>query len=120
MAEKRIVIDRERIRKASRARTLIVCAVIAGLMLVCGLFLLNRDDSQQVDLSTVLDQVRSGKVWTAKLVDAERRIEITTVDKKHFHSYWSEYGNQGVDLVDELTKAQLPGGYSVEVPKPWW
>ncbi|MFF4417437.1 ATP-dependent metallopeptidase FtsH/Yme1/Tma family protein [Streptosporangium sp. NPDC001559] len=120
MAEKRTMIDRERIRKALRARTFIVCAVIAGLVLACGLFLINCDDSQQVDLSTVLEQVQSGKVWTAKVVDAERRIEITTVDKKRFHSYWSEHGNQGVALIDELTKAQLPGGYSVEVPKSWW
>lgn len=93
-----------------------MCVVVAGVVLVCGLFLLNRDDSRQVDLSTVLDQVRSGRVFTAKIVDAERRIEIITVDKKHFHAYWGETDERGASLVDVLTKAQLPGGYSVEVP----
>ncbi|MFF0572459.1 hypothetical protein [Streptosporangium saharense] len=116
MIEKRIMVGHERVRKSSRARTIVVCVVVAGVVLVCGLFLLNRDDSRQVDLSTVLDQVRSGRVFTAKIVDAERRIEIITVDKKHFHAYWGEADERGAGLVDVLTKAQLPGGYSVEVP----
>ncbi|MEV4096909.1 hypothetical protein [Streptosporangium saharense] len=116
MTEKRIVVGHGRVRKSSRARTLVVCAVIAGVALVCGLFLLNRDDFRQVDPSTVLNQVRSGRVFTAKIIDAERRIEIITVDKKRFHAYWSEAEDRSSDLVDELTKARLPGGYSVEVP----
>lgn len=105
-------------KKASRFRMFIVCSVTTGLVLIGGLFLLNRDDSQQTDMSTVLNQIRSGKVSTAKLIDAERRIEIITLDRKHFHSYWSEVG-QGSALADELQKAKLPDGYTVEVPKRW-
>ncbi|MEV4377545.1 hypothetical protein [Streptosporangium sp. NPDC049644] len=106
-------------KKASRFRTFIVCSVTAGLVLIGGLFLLNRDDSQQTDMSTVLHQIRSGNVSTARLIDAERRIEITTMDKKHFHSYWSEVGDQGSELADELQKVMPPDGYTVEVPKRW-
>ncbi|MFD8533455.1 hypothetical protein ACFV0L_39205 [Streptosporangium canum] len=79
------------------------------------MFVLSRDDSQQVDLSTVLAQLRSGKIWTAKVIEAERQIEVTTVDKKHFYAYWRA-DNQREGLVKELTKAELPGGYSVVVP----
>ncbi|SNT53390.1 hypothetical protein SAMN05216276_105635 [Streptosporangium subroseum] len=96
-----------------------MCSVTAGLVLIGGLFLLNRDDSQQADMSIVLNQIRSGKVWTATLIDAERRIEITTMDKKHFHAYWSEASDLGLELGNELEKAMLPGGYTVEVPKRW-
>ncbi|ACZ83215.1 hypothetical protein [Streptosporangium roseum] len=104
-------------KKASRFRTFIVCSVTAGSILVGGLFLLNRDDSRQTEMSTVLNQIGSGKVSTAKLVEAERRIEIITIDKKHFHSYWSEAGDQRSELAEELDKAELPDGYTVEVPK---
>ncbi|GAA3126243.1 hypothetical protein [Streptosporangium carneum] len=90
-------------------------AVAAGVLLVCGLFVLNRDDSQQVDLSAVLAQLRSGKTWSAKVIEDERQIEITTADKKHFHAYWRTDSHRE-ELVKELRKAEFPGGYSVEVP----
>ncbi|MEU4410215.1 ATP-dependent metallopeptidase FtsH/Yme1/Tma family protein [Streptosporangium sp. NPDC023963] len=117
MIEKQSAPPHQYQKKASRFKTFIVCSITASLVLTGGLFLLNRDDSQRTDMSTVLNQLRSGKVSTAKLIEAERRIEITTMDKKHFHSYWSEVGDQGSELADELQKAELPDGYTVEVPK---
>jgi hypothetical protein len=119
MIEKQSAPPHQYQKKASRFRTFIVCSVTAGLVLIGGLFLLNRDDSQQADMSTVLNQIRSGNVWTATLIDAERRIEITTMDKKHFHAYWSEVSDLGLELDNELGKAMPPGGYTVVVPKRW-
>lgn len=87
MIEKQPAIPHQYQKKSSRFRTFIACSVTAGLVIISGLFLRNRDDSQQTDISTVLNQIRSGNVSTAKLIDAERRIEITTIGKKHFHSY---------------------------------
>ncbi|WP_406319681.1 hypothetical protein OHA77_20280 [Streptosporangium sp. NBC_01639] len=117
MIEKQPAIPHRYQKKASRFRTFIVCSVTAGLVLIGGLFLLNYDDSQQTDMPTVLNQIRSGNVSTATLINAERRIEITTMDKKHFHSYWSKVGDQGSELADELNKAMPPDGYTVVVPK---
>ncbi|MFF5208511.1 hypothetical protein [Streptosporangium sp. NPDC000396] len=117
MTKRNIATNSKWQKSPSRTRALIVTTAAVGALLVCGLFLLNRDDSQQVELATMLAQVRSGKVWSAKLIEAERRVEATMVDKKHFHAYWREAGDQRENLVKELTKAELSGGYSVVVPK---
>ncbi|MFF5250194.1 hypothetical protein ACFY3V_38435 [Streptosporangium sp. NPDC000095] len=119
MIEKQSAPPRQHQKKASWLTMFLVCSAIASLVLIGGLLFLNRDDSQRTDMSTVLNQIRSGEVLTAKLIEAERRIEITTRDKKRFHSYWGEVGDQGSELTDELQKAELPDGYTVEVPKRW-
>ncbi|MFD8558341.1 hypothetical protein ACFV1N_13765 [Streptosporangium canum] len=116
MAKRNTAINPKQGQGSSRTRAVIMSAATAGALLVGGLFLVIRDDSQQVELATVLAQVRSGKVWSAKLIEAERRVETTTVDKKHFHAYWDEAGDQREALAKELMAAQPPGGYSVEVP----
>ncbi|WP_327087212.1 RNA-binding protein [Nonomuraea sp. NBC_01738] len=88
----------------------------AVLALTGGVFFLNRDDSELADMSTILNQVRAGSVVSAKMIDHERRVEITTKDSHRYHSYWNNNPDVGPMIAEFLQKADLPGGYTIEVP----
>jgi len=73
---------------------------------------------EKVDTSTVVTAIQNGQVKSAKIVDKDQVIQITTQDGKHQQASW--VGGQGVRLQEQLQeqiKAGKTQSYKVDVPK---
>ncbi|GAA2720341.1 ATP-dependent zinc metalloprotease FtsH [Actinocorallia aurantiaca] len=73
---------------------------------------------EKVDTSTVVSAIQNGQVKSAKIVDKDQVIQITTQDGKHQQASW--VGGQGIKLQEQLQQ-QIQAGktqsYKVDVPK---
>ncbi|GAA0961930.1 ATP-dependent zinc metalloprotease FtsH [Actinocorallia libanotica] len=73
---------------------------------------------QKVDTSTVVSAIQNGQVKSAKIVDKDQVVQITTTDGKHQQASW--VGGQGIKLQEQLQQ-QIQAGktqsYLVDVPK---
>ncbi|QKW39525.1 ATP-dependent metallopeptidase FtsH/Yme1/Tma family protein [Actinomadura sp. NAK00032] len=74
---------------------------------------------EKVDTSKVVQEINSGQVKSAKIVDKDQRIELTLRNDKRQQASWVD--GQGLQLQQQLQKqvdaGKLPGGYNVDVPK---
>ncbi|MFC5754615.1 ATP-dependent zinc metalloprotease FtsH [Actinomadura rugatobispora] len=74
---------------------------------------------EKTDTSTVVREIASGQVKSAKIIDKDQRIEVTLNNGKQQQASWVD--GQGLRLQDQLQQqannGKLPGGYNVEVPK---
>ncbi|WP_106397128.1 ATP-dependent zinc metalloprotease FtsH [Actinocorallia populi] len=73
---------------------------------------------EKVDTSTVVSAIQKGQVKSAKIVDKDQVIQITTTDGKHEQASW--VGGQGVKLQEQLQQQVQAGktqSYLVDVPK---
>ncbi|MFA1549251.1 ATP-dependent zinc metalloprotease FtsH [Actinomadura chokoriensis] len=74
---------------------------------------------EKVDTSKVVQEINTGQVKSAKIVDKDQRIELTLKNDKRQQASWVD--GQGIQLQQQLQKqadaGQLPGGYNVDVPK---
>ncbi|NEA28298.1 ATP-dependent zinc metalloprotease FtsH [Actinomadura bangladeshensis] len=74
---------------------------------------------EKVDTSKVVQEINSGQVKSAKIVDKDQRIEVTLKNDKRQQASWVD--GQGLQLQQQLQKqsdaGQLSGGYNVDVPK---
>src|SRR5262249_42466560 len=73
----------------------------------------------KADTSKVVQLITSGQVRSAKIVDKDQRIEVTTTDGHKFQASWVD--GQGTELQRQLQQqfdaGKLTGGYNVDVPK---
>ncbi|MEO3785574.1 ATP-dependent zinc metalloprotease FtsH [Actinocorallia sp. B10E7] len=73
---------------------------------------------EKVDTSTVVSAIQNGQVKSAKIVDKDQVIQITTTAGKHQQASW--VGGQGIKLQEQLQQ-QIQAGktqsYKVDVPK---
>ena len=73
---------------------------------------------EKVDTSTVVSAIQNGQVKSAKIVDKDQLIQVTTQDGKHLQASW--VGGQGIKLQEQL-QGQIQAGktqsYKVDVPK---
>jgi cell division protease FtsH len=73
----------------------------------------------KTDTSRVVTAIDQGRVQSAKIIDKDQRIELTLKDGSRQQSSW--VNGQGLRLQDQLQRqanaGNLPGGYTVEVPK---
>jgi cell division protease FtsH len=73
----------------------------------------------KADTSKIVQLITSGQVKSAKIVDKDQRIEITTNDNKKYQASWVD--GQGTELQRQLQQqydaGKLPNGYNVDVPK---
>ncbi|ROO90380.1 membrane protease FtsH catalytic subunit [Actinocorallia herbida] len=73
---------------------------------------------EKVDTSTVVSAIEKGQVKSAKIIDKDQNIQITTTDGKHQQASW--VGGQGSRLqmqLQEQVDAGKTQSYQVEVPK---
>ncbi|MFB4305474.1 ATP-dependent zinc metalloprotease FtsH [Actinomadura sp. GTD37] len=74
---------------------------------------------EKVDTSKVVQEINTGQVKSAKIVDKDQRIELTLKNDKRQQASWVD--GQGIQLQQQLQKqadaGKLPGGYNVDVPK---
>ncbi|GAB2820413.1 ATP-dependent zinc metalloprotease FtsH [Actinocorallia aurea] len=73
---------------------------------------------EKKDTSTVVTAIEKGQVKSAKIIDKDQVIQITTKDGKHMQASW--VGSQGARLQTQLQEQVNAGNtesYQVEVPK---
>ena len=115
----------ERIRSASMDakrifRSPIFWIVVAVFGVVLASQLISATGGpKSVDTSTIVTDINSGNVQTAKLIDRDQVINVTLKDGTKLTSNYID--GQGVVLQAELQKQvdakNLPGGYDISVPK---
>ncbi len=94
--------------------------LLFGLLVLLVFWGVNPGGSyDKVDTSKIVTEIQSGQVQSAKVVDKDQRIEVTTTAGKKQSASWVD--GQGVQLVnmlnDQAKAGKLTGGYNVEVPK---
>ncbi|WP_395107513.1 ATP-dependent zinc metalloprotease FtsH [Actinomadura sp. SCN-SB] len=74
---------------------------------------------EKADTSEVVTAIEQGRVQSAKIIDKDQRIEVTLKDGSNLQASWVD--GQGLRLQEALQRQadarQLPGKYTVEVPK---
>ncbi|GAA4223379.1 ATP-dependent zinc metalloprotease FtsH [Actinomadura meridiana] len=94
--------------------------LLFGLLIALVVWGMSPDRSfEKVDTSKVVQEINSGQVKSAKIIDKDQRIELTLNNGKQQQASWVD--GQGLVLQDQLQKqanaGKLPGGYNVDVPK---
>ena len=107
------------LRRFFRAPLLLIA--VAVLLLLFVLDYANSGSSyQQVDTSTIVNDINAGQVKSALITDKNQTIQITTKSGKQLEASW--VSGQGLQLTDALQqqveKGTLPAsGYNVSIPK---
>jgi len=93
--------------------------MIGLLVIVVYQFFGNSDTYKDTDTGNLVKIVQQNKAKSAKVIDKDQKIQVTTVNGKKYQASW--VGGQGHDLQRLLQKkydnGKLTEGYSVEVPK---
>lgn len=98
--------------------------ILAIVVVILGLNLLNIGGYQQVSTKTGLEMLKDDKVQSAKIVDQENRVDL--VLKKADEKYGKDVQfyfvqPRGEQIVKAIDDADLPKGYTDEVPQtPWY
>jgi cell division protease FtsH len=107
------------LRRFFRAPLLLIA--VAVLLLLFVLDYANSGSSyQQVDTSTIVNDINAGQVKSALITDKNQTIQITTKSGKELEASW--VSGQGLQLTNALQqqvdKGTLPkDGYNVTIPK---
>jgi cell division protease FtsH len=96
--------------------------LLFGLLVALVMWGVNPSGSyRKTDTAKVIQEIQSGQVHSAKVIDKDQRIEVTLNDKNRTQQQASWVDGQGVKLQemlqDQYQAGKLKGGYNVEVPK---
>src|SRR5215471_2286359 len=88
--------------------------LLFGLLVLLVFWGVNPGGSyEKVDTSKIVTEIQSGQIQSAKVVDKDQRIEVTTTAGKKQSASWVD--GQGVQLVnmlnDQAKAGKLTGGY---------
>src|SRR4051812_19783591 len=70
------------------------------------------------DTSQIVSAIKAGQIKSAKIVDKDQVIQVTTTTNQHWQSSWVD--GQGVklqELLQDQTDAKKLASYNVDVPK---
>jgi cell division protease FtsH len=70
------------------------------------------------DTSQIVTAIKAGQIKSAKIVDKDQVIQVTTTNNQHWQSSWVD--GQGVklqELLQEQTDGKKLASYNVDVPK---
>ncbi|HEX5511087.1 MAG TPA: ATP-dependent zinc metalloprotease FtsH [Actinomycetales bacterium] len=103
----------------------VIWILIALLVVLVGSQALSGGGYQRIDTAQGLQLLREGKVEQAKIVDREQRVDLTlkssytTPDGKNVgdNVQFFYVSPRGGEIVKSVTDANLPKGYTDEVPK---
>ncbi|MFD0855494.1 AAA family ATPase, partial [Actinomadura adrarensis] len=74
---------------------------------------------EEQDTSKVVSAIAQGRVQSAKIIDKDQKIEVTLKDGARWESSW--VNGQGLRMQEALqqqaNQGNLPGGYTVDVPR---
>ncbi|WP_061291185.1 ATP-dependent zinc metalloprotease FtsH [Herbidospora cretacea] len=110
------------LKRFTRGPLLWILGIVVLLLLVTTL-MNTGGNYTSADTSTVLQQINSGNVVSAKIVDKDQLAQVTlakpiTVGGKSTDRIQSSWvTGQGVQFTDSLAKANPKNGWTVEVPK---
>jgi len=110
------------LKRFTRGPLLWILGIVVLLLLVTTLFS-GEGNYTTADTSTVLQQIQSGNVKNAKVVDKDQRTELTLKEPitikgqttTRIQAPWVT--GQGTQITDALTKADPPEGWTVDVPR---
>ncbi|MBO3751848.1 ATP-dependent zinc metalloprotease FtsH [Streptosporangiaceae bacterium NEAU-GS5] len=110
------------LKRFTRGPLLWILGIVVLLLLVTTLFS-GEGNYTTADTSTVLQQIQSGNVKSAKVVDKDQRTELTLKEPitikgqttTRIQAPWVT--GQGTQITDALTKADPPEGWTVDVPR---
>ncbi len=110
------------LKRFTRGPLLWILGIVVLLLLVTTL-MNTGGNYTSADTSTVLQQINSGNVVSAKIVDKDQLAQVTlakpiNVGSKSTDRIQSSWvTGQGVQFTDALAKANPKNGWTVEVPK---
>ncbi|GAA1292941.1 ATP-dependent zinc metalloprotease FtsH [Planotetraspora silvatica] len=110
------------LKRFTRGPLLWILGIVVLLLLVTTMFS-GGGNYTTADTSTVVQQITSGNVKNATVVDKDQRVELTLnkpievagKSTDRIQAPWVE--GQGVKLTDALTAANPSKGWTVEVPR---
>jgi cell division protease FtsH len=95
--------------------------LLFGVLVALVMWGVNPQSNHRTDTAKVIQEIQTGQVHSAKIVDKDQKIEVTLNNKDRTQQDASWVDGQGVKLQELLQQkydaGQLKGGYNVDVPK---